>query len=41
MWAAFGWQPHGSLTFKLSDGPLFVRDIVGLYLSPRVLSDIR
>ena len=36
MWAAFGLQPHGSQTFKLSSDPLFVdkvRDIVGLYLS--------
>src|SRR5438309_2120317 len=37
MWTAFGFQPHRSQTFKLSDDPLFVdkvRDIVGLYLSP-------
>src|SRR5262249_10033107 len=36
-WAASGFQPHRSQTFKLSSDPLFVakvRDIVGLYLSP-------
>lgn len=35
MSAAFGLQPHGSETFKLSSDPLFVdkvRDTVGLYL---------
>ena len=38
MWNAFGLQPHRSQTFKLSSDPLFVdkvRDILGLYLSPR------
>ena len=37
IWNAFGPQPHGSETFRLSIDPLFVdklRDIVGLYLSP-------
>ena len=38
IWRAFGLQPHRSETFKLSTDPLFVekvRDIVGLYMSPR------
>lgn len=37
IWHAFGWQPHRSETFKLSNDPLLVekvRDIVGLYLDP-------
>ncbi len=37
IWRAFGLQPHGQETFKLSSDPLFVdkvRDIVGLYLDP-------
>src|SRR5438093_4597775 len=37
IWRAFGLQPHGTETFKLSRDPLFidkVRDIVGLYLNP-------
>ena len=38
IWRALGLQPHRVETFKLSSEPLFVekvRDIVGLYLSPR------
>jgi len=37
IWRAFGLQPHGAETFKLSTDPLFVdkvRDVVGLYMSP-------
>ena len=37
IWNAFGLQPHGAETFKLSADPLFVdkvHDIIGLYLSP-------
>ncbi len=39
IWRAFGLQPHGQETFKLSTDPLFVdkvRDIVGLYMAPPV-----
>jgi hypothetical protein len=38
IWNASGLQPHRSKTFKLSSDPPFVdkvRDIVGLYLSPK------
>ena len=37
IWRAFGLQPHGSETFKLSPDPLLaekVRDMVGLYMNP-------
>ena len=37
IWHAFGLQPHGMETFKLSTDPDFVakvRDVVGLYVSP-------
>jgi len=37
IWRAFGLQPHGSDTFKLSPDPLLVekvRDIAGLYINP-------
>ncbi len=37
IWHAFGLQPHGTETFKLSPDTLLVdkvRDIVGLYLNP-------
>lgn len=37
IWHAFGLQPHGSGTFKLSTDPFFVEkvgDIVGLYMNP-------
>jgi transposase len=37
IWKAFGLQPHGQQTWKLSKDPLFidkVRDVVGLYLNP-------
>ena len=37
IWNAFGLQPHGAETFKLSADRLFVdkvHDIIGLYLSP-------
>jgi transposase len=37
IWRAFGLQPHGAETFKLSTDPQFiekVRDVVGLYLDP-------
>ncbi len=37
IWHAFGLQPHGSETFKLSTDPFLVekvRDITGLYLNP-------
>lgn len=37
IWNAFGLQPHGSESFKLSTDPLFVdkvQDVVGLYMSP-------
>jgi len=37
IWRAFGLQPHGVESFKLSSDPSFVEkvcDIVGLYLSP-------
>ena len=39
VWRAFALAPHRSETFKLSRDPLFidkVRDIVGLYLDPRI-----
>src|SRR5216684_9280181 len=39
IWHTFGLQPHRSETFKLSNDPLLiekVRDIVGLYLNPRM-----
>ncbi len=39
IWRAFGLQPHRQETFKLSSDPMFVdkvRDIVGLYLDPRL-----
>jgi hypothetical protein len=38
IWRAFGLKPHAVQTWKLSTDPQFVdkvRDIVGLYLSPR------
>src|SRR3954451_2219881 len=38
IWKAFGLQPHRTETFKLSTDPQFVakvRDVVGLYLTPR------
>ena len=38
IWRAFGVPPHRTETFKLSTDPLFVdkvRDVVGLYMSPR------
>src|SRR5467141_1388463 len=39
IWHAFGLQPHRADTFKLSPDPQLiekVRDIVGLYMNPRV-----
>jgi len=38
IWRALGLQPHRMETFKLSTAPEFVakvRDVVGLYISPR------
>ena len=38
IWSAFDLKPHLQSTFKLSSDPFFVdkvRDVVGLYLSPR------
>jgi transposase len=41
IWHAFGLRPHRQETFKLSTDPMFVqkvRDIVGLYMNPRLMA---